>query len=137
MQTINSEKSLREAILELQEKRADEERILREQFHLAYESMKPINLIKNTFKEVVASKDLKDDLINTSIGLTVGYLSKRIFEGATNNPAKKILGTALMFGIKNIVAKNPETVKKLVHGLFKIIRSKFNKDHETDNNKTN
>jgi len=136
MQTINSATNLRAAILELEEKRAMDEKIVRDHFHQAYESIKPLNLIKSTFKEVAQSEDIKDELINTSIGLTAGYISKKIFEGVAGNPLKKLLGTALMFGVKSLVARNPETVKKLVGGLFAIVKKKIEKLNETDKNET-
>jgi hypothetical protein len=124
MSKINSAADLRNAILELESKRTIEEKLLREQIHLAYESIKPVNLIKSTFKEAAASLDLKENILNTSVGLTAGFFSKILFEGVTKNPLKKLLGTALMFGITNIVAKNPDTVKSLGNSFLKIIRSK-------------
>jgi len=45
---INSATDLRAAILQLETRQAAEEKLLKENFHLAYESIKPINLIKNT-----------------------------------------------------------------------------------------
>ncbi|MFZ4398895.1 MAG: hypothetical protein ACOYO1_02585 [Bacteroidales bacterium] len=137
MQIINTESSLKDAISQLEIKREEEGFLLKYQFHLVYESMKPINLIKNTFKEVAESEELKDDFINTTIGLTAGYISKKIFEGATNNPLKKIIGTTLMFGVKKIVAKNPEIVKSMVHGLFNVIRRKLYKENDTERNEGN
>jgi hypothetical protein len=125
MKKITSETDLRAAILELEIKQAEQGKLLKEQFHLAYESVKPLNLIKSTFKEAVASGDLKDNVINASVGMTAGYISKAVFEGVTRGPLRKILGTALMFGIKTVVAKNPGTVKSIGQFLFnKILRKK-------------
>ncbi len=121
MPQIDTASSLRVAILKLETQQESEGKVLKEQFHLAYESIKPINLIKSTFKEVTASQDLKDNLLNTTVGITAGYLSKKIFEGVSNNPLRKLLGTALMFGITNVVAKNPDTVKAVAKGIFKIV----------------
>ena len=135
MQKINSVISLKEAILELEGKQEVEKIMLREQFHATYESLKPINLIKSAFKEVSESEDLKDELVNTSIGLAVGYISKKIFEGVSSNPIRKLLGTALMFGIKSVIAKNPEAVKSMIHGLMNIIRNKLDNVNETENTK--
>jgi hypothetical protein len=123
MRKINSDTSLREAIIVLEAKRSAEELALREHLRLTYESMKPINLIKSTYEEVVASQGLKDDLINTSVGLAVGYVSKALFEGVSHSPLRKLIGTALLFGITNTVRKNPEAVKSLAKGFFNIIRS--------------
>jgi hypothetical protein len=122
MEKINSEITLRNAILQLENKQAEEGKILKEQFLVAYESIKPINLIKSTFHEVSESTDLKTNLVNTSVGLAAGYLSKALFEGVTNSPLRKLLGTALMFGITNVVAKNPEVVKTLGNGVIAIVR---------------
>jgi hypothetical protein len=121
MQKIDSETSLRNAILQLENKRADEATMLKEQFYLAVDSIRPINLIKSTFKEAAASQDLKIDILNTFVGLTVGYLSKILFQSVTKSPYSKILGTTLMYGITKVVAKNPETFKSLGIGLLNTI----------------
>jgi hypothetical protein len=121
METIKSERALKAAIHQLEITQANEGRMMKEQFHLAYESVKPVNLIKSTFHEVVASQDLKEKLINTSVGLAAGYLSKALFEGTSHSPIKKLLGTALLFGITNAVVKNPEAVKSVGRGLLDIV----------------
>ena len=124
MQKIDSEISLRDAILKLESTQALEVKLLKEQFHLAYESVKPLNFIKSTFKEAAESRDLKDNLINTSVGLAAGYLSKVLFQGISNNPLRKLLGSALMFGVTNVVSRNPETVNAVGRGLIRIITKK-------------
>lgn len=127
MQKINSGASLRDAILRLESKQFDEAIMLREQFNLTYESIKPVNLIKSIFKQAIESRDLKDNLLNTSVGLTAGYFFKILFQGLTKSPIKKLLGTAIMFGITNVIAKNPETVKSFGSGFLKMILSKLSK----------
>ncbi len=122
---INSEAELRAAILRLENMQAAEGKILKEQFNHAYESVKPINLIKNTFKEVAASDDIQDNLINASVGLAAGYASKILFQGASHSPLRKLFGTVLMFGITNAVAKNPEAVKSIGKGVYNIIKSRI------------
>ena len=124
MEKIRTASGLREAIILLEIRRKTEEILLREQMHATFESVKPVNLIRSTYNEVVASQDLKDNLINTSVGLTVGYISKTLFEGASHSPLRKLIGTALLFGITNAVRKNPEAVKAMAKGLFNIIRQK-------------
>ena len=51
MEKIYSEIDLNIAILQLESKQAEEEKLLKEQFQHTYESIKPINIIKNIFKE--------------------------------------------------------------------------------------
>jgi hypothetical protein len=124
MEKINSETSLQDAILQLESKWSDEGKMVKEQFYLAFDSIKPINLIKSTFREAVASRDLKTDIINTSVGLTAGYLSKIVFASVMKTPLTKLFGTALMFGITKVVARNPQTVKSLGEKFLKMIRGK-------------
>jgi hypothetical protein len=115
MKTINSTRELAEAISLLETRQAEQGILLREQFHLTYDSLKPLNLIKSTLREAAISGELKDNIMNTSVGLAAGYISKKVFEGVSNNPLKKLLGSALMFVITNIVTRNPETIKFLGH----------------------
>ncbi len=125
MQKINSERSLMEAIIELENKRTYEGILLREQFILTYESFKPANLIRNAIQDIASSSELKDNLLNAAVGLTTGYISKKIFVGASDNPIKKMFGTALMFGISNLVSKNPETIKSLGSQFFNMLKTKL------------
>jgi len=125
MRKINSATALREAICKLEIEHAEEGRQLKAQFQLVYESVKPINMIKNTFKDAIASPGLKDTILNTSVGLVTGYLSKLLFVNVSHNPLRKILGLALQFGVTKLVAKNPEGVKTAGKALLNRIKSKF------------
>ena len=130
MQKKNVETELTAAILELENRQKEEGIMLKEQFHEVYESVKPINLIKSTFKEAVASQDLREDIVNLSIGLVAGYVTKKLFQGVSDSPTKKLLGTVLQFGITTLIANNPEAIKSLGKGLFKL----FNRDHDPEAN---
>lgn len=121
MQAIDSEISLKAAIHQLEITQAAEAKMMKDQFHLAYESVKPINLIKSTFSEIASSEDIKRQLVNTSLALASGYIAEKLFEGVTSGPLKKLLGAAVMFGVTNVVAKNPEAVKSVGRGLVKIV----------------
>lgn len=121
MQKIESSLALRQAIAELENTQTVEEKILKEQFHLAYESMKPVNLIKSTFREVAASEEIRKQVLSTTIGLAAGFVSKKLFEGASHSPMRKLIGTALMFGITEVAARNPEALSAAAKGVIKII----------------
>jgi hypothetical protein len=130
MQTIITTSDLRAAIVELEIRQASEGILLKEQALLTYESIKPINIIKNIFEEAGESHDVVENLINSSVGLSAGYLSKFLFQGISGGPIRKILGTALMFGVKKLVAHNPETVKTWGRVIFKMVKNLL---HEKDN----
>ncbi len=124
MAKLNSQDNLKEAIQQLEYKRVVEGKLLKEQFHDTFETLKPINLIKSTFRDAAGSPALKGNLVNTSIGLTAGYLSKIVFQGVSHSPFKRLIGSAIMFGITNMVAKHPKTVKSMVTKVIKMIKPK-------------
>lgn len=124
MKTQNPDERLREAILQLEIRQATERKMLKEQFHLAYESIKPVNLIKSTLEDISSSTTVKGQMVDAMIGLSIGFLSKLIFVGVSKNPLKKLAGNALMIAITNAVVKNPEAIKKISIGLYKLIKSK-------------
>ncbi len=112
MNNKNSIEILNKAIQELKTKQVSEIVLLKAQFEKTYESLKPLNLIKNTINEVATSPDLRKNITNNAIGLATGYLSKKFLLGSTHNPFKKILGTILEFGIANFVAKKANDFTK-------------------------
>jgi hypothetical protein len=122
---INSESTLKLAILQLEERQKKEGEMLKSQFHIVYESLKPVNLIRSTLKEASSSPELKTDLVNTSIGVAAGYVSKLLVQGLSANPLRKLLGSLFMFGVTNLVNNNPETVKAIRNKVFKLIGKDF------------
>lgn len=111
MEKINSESDLRGAIIQLENKKDEEGKMLKKEFHLAYESIKPVNIIKNSLKEVGESLELKESFLIAIVGISAGYLSRKLLVGASQSPMRKLLGAALVFGITNLVAKHPEVIK--------------------------
>jgi len=124
MQNIYSTAGLKEAIRQLEYKRLDQEQLLKEQFILTRESLKPVNLIKNTFSEVVTSPLLISNVLGTAIGLSAGYFSKKLFIGTSVNLLKKLFGSILQLGITTIIANKPEIVQSFGHQIFQRIFSK-------------
>jgi hypothetical protein len=132
MQKIDSTSSLSEAILELEVRRAEEGKMLKEQANQAYENIKPINLIKSTFKEALAAQDLRTDIINLSLGLIAGYVSKQVFSGLEDSPLKKLLGTSLQFGITLFIINNPETIQAIGNGIANFISGDQDQDQQIE-----
>ncbi|WP_353483363.1 hypothetical protein [Haliscomenobacter sp.] len=106
MHKINSDSELRAAITALEYRQVTEGKMLKAEFNLAYESIKPINFIRNTVKEINRSSELKTDLLTLAVGVGVGYLSKILFKRVTHQPLKKLLGAALLFGVSKLISRH-------------------------------
>lgn len=134
MEKIQSLSELEDAIKLLKFKKAEDEQLLKELFYMIYENAKPINMIKNLFKEPIASQNIKESLLTTSVGLGAGYLSKLLFQGVVRVPFKNFIGSALMLGVENLITNNPgvvSTLSSLVLNAFSR-KSKKNTDEEVD-----
>ncbi len=127
--------ALTESINRLQIQRSHELILLRNQFHLTYDSLKPINLIKHTFKEVSSSAEIKDGMLNNAIGLTTGYFTKAILIGSSANPIKKIVGTLLQFTVATLVAQNSDSIKSIGKVVLdKLFKKPVDNDLKISNN---
>lgn len=128
MGQIQSISDLEDAIKLLEFKKAEEEQLLKELSLTVYESVIPINMIKSIFKEFMAPQNITDNLLNTSVGLGVGYLSKILFQSVVKVPFKKFIGSALMISIENMIANNPEVVSLLTSLFLNTFSKKSDKD---------
>jgi hypothetical protein len=77
----------------------------KEQFHATYESIKTINLIKNTLTEITSSADIKTNILSSVIGLSTGYLYRQLLLDSKHSPVKRVLGSLLQFVVTNLVSK--------------------------------
>jgi len=118
MQNITSVAELKNAIQLLEVEQNLKGKILKEQFYLVYENFKPINLLTGTLKDIVKSPYIIDNILGTAMGLATGYLSKKIFIGASGNKIKKIIGSILQFGITNVITQNSDSIKTFGRSLF-------------------
>ena len=113
MENITSITGLKNAIQLLEAEKAEKEQLLKDQFHLTYERLKPASLLKGTLKDIVSTPYLIDNILGTTIGLATGYLAKKIVIGTSGNLFRKLFGSVMQIGITNAVAHHPDTIKSL------------------------
>lgn len=118
MEAITTSIELKNAIQLLEFDQQIREQQLKEQVFLTIESLKPVNLIKSTLHEVVSSPYLIDNLLGVAMGLTSGYITKKIAMGKSVSVIRKILGTLLEFGITNVVAQNTDSIKTFGQSIY-------------------
>jgi len=124
---INSVNDLQLSILELEQKRNVLERELKQQLSDFSESIKPVNIIKNTFQDAFGSENSKKNIIGAAIGLGSALLSGRFLAGRSNL-LRKSISAAAQFGLAGIIAKNAEKIKSAGAGIiYKIFRRRKRK----------
>lgn len=127
MKRMNETDALNELIL-LQEQQYDTDlRLLKDQFHIVYESLKPLNLIKKLVHEVATSPEIKEDITSNVIGFITGFISKSLFVNDNSSAIKKVFATILQFAVGNIVSKHSANIKAIGTALLTIF---FNKNRK-------
>jgi hypothetical protein len=119
MENISTPAGLKEAIQSLEAEKSIQFQEMRANFLLAYESLKPANLIESTMKEIGSSPYLFNNIFNVALGLVAGYLSKKALSiGKSNNKSRKLLGLILQLGVANLVVYAPNAIKSFVQDIF-------------------
>ena len=90
-----------------------EGRLLKIHFQRAYESLKPLNIIKSTIKQVISSPEVKTNVVDTVIGFASGFIAKKILVGKSNNVFSKLLGSLIEMTVANKVTQNADEIKLL------------------------
>ena len=127
MENITCAAELKLAISEKQFEQEVQGELLKEEFLNAVNSLKPVNIIKSTLSEITSSPYLIENMLGAVVGLVGGFVSKKIAIGTSHNIFRKIMGTALQFGVTNLVAQHPEAIKNAGILIFKNIFHKKDK----------
>ena len=126
MYTINSAALLKEAIFELEIRKKEQGRTIKEKFYIIKENLKPANIIRNTFDEVATSPRLRLNLLGAVVGLGAAYFSRRLVVGRSVNVLRKILGSVLQLGISAVVASKPGVLQNIGQTIVKRVFTKKN-----------
>ena len=113
MENISCAAELKIAIQKLEFQHSLQGKMLQEDFFIAYDSLKPANLIKNTLSEITSSPYLIDNMLAAVTGMISGYVSRKIAVGASHSLFRKIMGSVLQFGVTNLVVQNPDALKTM------------------------
>jgi hypothetical protein len=105
MQKITSVDGLKQAIELLETEQVEKGRLLKEEFFITYNSLRPVNLVRQTLKDLFSPSDRTENLSGTAIDTASGYLLKRYFIGSSGSKLKKLIASIIQFGIINTAAR--------------------------------
>jgi hypothetical protein len=126
MNKIETTTDLKKAILQLEYLQTADLILLKNQFTLAYEALRPINIIKRNFSEMVLAPGSRSNAVNAVIGLVSGFAAKKFFVGRSSNPITKLAGIVLETVIANKITKNADQIKAIGNIMLKRLLSHSN-----------
>ena len=118
MQKITKAEALKKSISALERRQMEEGILLKDQFRVTFDSLKPVNVLRKMIGDIAAPSDLKENLIQTVTGLISGYVSRKMLVRSSKNPLLRLAGIFVQYEVTNFVSKNSDTIKAL--GLYYI-----------------
>ena len=110
----DSVEKLNEMISQLEVRQEEQGRELKEQLLISYESLKPLNLIKSSIKDL-SNSELKDGLVDSVLSILSGYITQRLIIRKSKNPLKRIIASFIQIGATKLIAKNIDLIKDLLY----------------------
>ncbi len=123
MRNTHQTKALNEAILLLKQKQSTQWVELTDQFKITYESLRPLNLIKNTMQEVTTSPEIKGNVLSSVVAIAGGYLSKKVLFKHSANPLKRLAGTLFQAAVTNVISNNSGSIKTAAANIFSLLQN--------------
>jgi hypothetical protein len=112
MYRINSDKSLQEAIRNLEAQRILELEILKKHTEYTVSQLNPLTIVKEKIHDglssigtTVNSTSFKNSVLKTGIGLASGFLTKKLLVGSSAGILKRLLGTAVQAAVSGFMIK--------------------------------
>ncbi|HCE57394.1 MAG TPA: hypothetical protein DER09_06200 [Prolixibacteraceae bacterium] len=135
METYTVE-SLREKIMELQIRQAEEGKVLKAQLVTTYDNLKPVNIVKSIVGDVFDSKSLRDEFVNSAVAYTTGLITRKLIIGTSKNPALRLFGLGIQLAMTTLMSKNYATVKEVIAQLAGSVFTKVQEDFLFKNDRT-
>ncbi|MBF03612.1 MAG: hypothetical protein CMP76_09980 [Flavobacterium sp.] len=110
MKRIDENQILDEKIRLLEIKRNHDFEILRNQFNETLDSLKPVNIVKETIADFKKSKEIKSSLLETTLGIAGGYLTRKMMIGKSAGTLKKITATIVQYLVSNFITNKAEQI---------------------------
>jgi hypothetical protein len=131
MYNITNADDLQKAIILLENEMDEQKQLLTDHLRLIYESFTPVNVIKDVFKEVVTSEEFRSNIITATIGISAGYIMKKLLFRRSNNTLKTLFGNLFQYGIANLFI-NPARILRTI--MFPLQELFVNKDERKSGN---
>lgn len=125
----NIKEQLEFRILELEVQQKENLQLLKEDLQEIVENLTPLNLIKNVIADSeISSENIGQNIFNDAIGISSGYITKRLMFGSSNNPVKKVMGSMFQFIVAKFVSNQSERIEAIGEVIMRKIGSSFSKD---------
>lgn len=125
---IRNRADLQAAISLLENEVEVQKDLLNGQFNTLYESYRPVNVVRGIMNEVVTSEDFRSNLLTATIGISTGYMAKKLFFSGKSSLLKKLAGNFFQYGVANLLINPSRILKSVVLPVMEFISPGSEKD---------
>jgi len=111
---IRNSTDLNEAIHLLEDELIQQKQLIIDQVNVIYENFKPVNVVRDVFREVVSSEEFRSNVLTAAIGISTGYVTKKLVVGKSSNLLKALGGNLLQYGIANLILHPSRIMKSVI-----------------------
>jgi hypothetical protein len=111
---ISNVTELNNAIHLLENELNQQKQLVTDQVNVIYENFKPVNVVRDLFREVVSSDEFRSNVITAAIGISTGYITKKLMVGKSRNLMKALGGNLLQYGIANLILHPSRIMKSVI-----------------------
>jgi len=123
MTNIKSTSDLKNVIQQLELQQSAQLTLMKVEFYSMCERLKPINIIKDTCKEVYSDKDIKTTITTNLLGVATGVIARKIILGKSHNPITGFVGVLIEKFISRGIMKNADKIKSVAGNILEKITS--------------
>ncbi len=118
MQKVTSTSELKEVIAKLEYKQREQWVDFKDNLNDAFDSLKPINLLRATYREFLSTPHMAENVIGSTLGLTTGLITKKLIVRKSGNVLRNFAGGLAQMVISNFVSRHADTIKTIGSGLL-------------------
>lgn len=118
MKKVTSTSELKEVIAQLERQQKENWLDFKDNLGIAFDSLKPINLIKTTYREFLSTPHVAENLIGSTIGLTSGLITKKLIVKKSHNVLRNFAGGLAQMLISNFITRHSDTIKTIGSGII-------------------
>jgi hypothetical protein len=110
MSTPHNTETLSLKILMLENRRELSFEELKINLQASYNSLKPLNLVKSGFREIVGSPEIKQGLFSNLVGLAGGFITKKMIIGTATGIIRNSIGSVFQIIMTNLVSRKTASI---------------------------
>lgn len=127
---IKGKEDLDTAIRLLENEVHSQRELLTSQLNDVYSSFTPLGIIRDVVQEVVTSQEFRGNIITAAMGISAGYLTKKLLVGGSSSILKKIAGNLIQFGIADLIVNPARALETILLPLIGLLRPESGQNEE-------